>query len=94
VLSLRTVVTPLLCGCRYPGQTASIELAVLAAVKEQLNRRQPPENITRNFLRLLSATAGLVEVSDPRWRHATGTMHQYNATSGYLWLPLATSDYL
>lgn len=40
-----------------------VESIVLQAVREQLNKRQPPENITRNFLRLLAATCGLVEVS-------------------------------
>ena len=40
----------------------TVEQIVMDAVREQLNRRQPAENITRNFLRLLSASCGLVEV--------------------------------
>jgi len=47
---------------RYAGVQETVELIVMDAVREQLNRRQPPENITRNFLRLLSASCGLVEV--------------------------------
>ncbi|XP_069674723.1 integrator complex subunit 1 isoform X2 [Periplaneta americana] len=47
---------------RYVGSQDSVEQIVMDAVREQLNRRQPPENITRNFLRLLSAACGLVEV--------------------------------
>ncbi|KAJ9601644.1 hypothetical protein L9F63_000177 [Diploptera punctata] len=39
-----------------------LQMIVMDAVREQLNRRQPAENITRNFLRLLSASCGLVEV--------------------------------
>lgn len=39
-----------------------MEQIVLEAIKEQLNRRQPPETITRNFLRLLSSACGLVEI--------------------------------
>ncbi|XP_063229314.1 integrator complex subunit 1 isoform X2 [Bacillus rossius redtenbacheri] len=48
--------------CRYPSSQENVETIVMEAVREQLNRRQPAENITRNFLRLLSATCGLVEV--------------------------------
>ncbi|XP_071443700.1 integrator complex subunit 1 [Hetaerina americana] len=47
---------------RYANSSESVEQVVMDAVREQLNRRQPPENITRNFLRLLTSTAGLVEV--------------------------------
>ncbi|KAJ1532280.1 hypothetical protein ONE63_000894 [Megalurothrips usitatus] len=47
---------------RYNGQQEIIESIVTEAIKEQVVRRQPPENTTRNFLRMLSATCGLVEV--------------------------------
>ncbi|XP_046407555.1 integrator complex subunit 1 [Ischnura elegans] len=47
---------------RYANSSESVEQIVMDAVREQLNRRQPPENITRNFLRLLTSSAGLVEV--------------------------------
>ncbi|XP_032686897.1 integrator complex subunit 1 isoform X2 [Odontomachus brunneus] len=59
---------------RYSHCMENIESIVLEAVKEQLNRRQP-ESITRNFLRLLSATCGFVEIRNiavPRlemWLH-------------------------
>ncbi|XP_021917589.1 integrator complex subunit 1 [Zootermopsis nevadensis] len=47
---------------RYVGAQDAVEQIIMDAVREQLNRRQSPENITRNFLRLLSASCGLVEV--------------------------------
>lgn len=47
---------------RYNGSYDVVESIVTEAIKEQLLRRQPPENTTRNFLRMLSATCGLVEV--------------------------------
>ncbi|KAG8225318.1 hypothetical protein J437_LFUL001933 [Ladona fulva] len=47
---------------RYANSQEAVEQIVMDAVREQLNRRQPPENITRNFLRLLTSSAGLVEV--------------------------------
>ncbi|XP_014467728.1 PREDICTED: integrator complex subunit 1 isoform X2 [Dinoponera quadriceps] len=59
---------------RYAHCMENIESIVLEAVKEQLNRRQP-ESITRNFLKLLSATCGFVEIRNiavPRlemWLH-------------------------
>ncbi|XP_012280876.1 integrator complex subunit 1 [Orussus abietinus] len=59
---------------RYAHCIDNIELIVLEAIKEQLNRRQP-ESITRNFLRLLSSTCGFVEIRNiaiPRlevWLH-------------------------
>lgn len=39
-------------------------MTVLEIVKENLSRRQAPDSITRNFLKLLTSAAGLVEVSD------------------------------
>ncbi|XP_015601368.1 integrator complex subunit 1 isoform X2 [Cephus cinctus] len=59
---------------RYAECLEVIELIVLEAIKEQLNRRQP-ESITRNFLRLLSSACGFVEIRNiaiPRlevWLH-------------------------
>jgi len=47
---------------RYEGAQETVQQIVMDAVREQLNRRQPAENITRNFLRLLSSSCGLVEV--------------------------------
>lgn len=47
---------------RYNGSHEVVEQIVTEAIKEQLLRRQAPENTTRNFLRMLSATCGLVEV--------------------------------
>ncbi|XP_049803946.1 integrator complex subunit 1 isoform X1 [Schistocerca nitens] len=47
---------------RYASSQEAVEQIVMEAVREQLNRRQPPDNITRNFLRFLTACAGLVEV--------------------------------
>ncbi|XP_067009610.2 integrator complex subunit 1 [Anabrus simplex] len=47
---------------RYANCQESVEAIVMEAVREQLNRRQPTDSITRNFLRLLSASCGLVEV--------------------------------
>ena len=44
-----------------------VEQVVLAAVRDQLNRRggpaAPAENITRNFLKLLSSACGIAEVN-------------------------------
>lgn len=47
---------------RYNGSYDIVEPIVAEAIKEQLLRRQAPENTTRNFLKMLSATCGLVEV--------------------------------
>ncbi|XP_011171982.1 integrator complex subunit 1 [Solenopsis invicta] len=61
-------------GPRYAHCVENIELIVLEAVKEQLNRRQA-ETITRNFLKLLSSACGFVEIRNiavPRlevWLH-------------------------
>jgi hypothetical protein len=40
----------------------SIERYVMEIVHEQINRKQGTDNITRNFLRFLSSSCGLVEV--------------------------------
>ncbi|KAK7791007.1 hypothetical protein R5R35_007901 [Gryllus longicercus] len=47
---------------RYSGAHENVEQVVMEVVREQLNRRQPAENITRNFLRLMASCCGLVEV--------------------------------
>ena len=48
---------------RFQGLEESIERYVMEVVHEHLNRRQGPDNITRNFLKLLTSACGLVEVS-------------------------------
>ena len=47
---------------RYSTNQDAVETTVLEVVKETLNRRQAPDNINKNFLKLLSSAAGLVEV--------------------------------
>ena len=47
---------------RYQGMEESIERYVMEIVHEQINRKQGTDNITRNFLRFLSSSCGLVEV--------------------------------
>lgn len=47
--------------CRYSNCPDYIEFMVLEVVKEQVTRRQV-ETTTRNFLKLLSTTSGLVEI--------------------------------
>lgn len=47
---------------RYDELTESVEDYVLDVLKEQLNRRQPMDNVSRNLLRLLTATCGYKEV--------------------------------
>lgn len=47
---------------RFSMNQEVVEATVLEIVKETLNRRQAPDNITRNFLKLLASAAGLVEV--------------------------------
>jgi integrator complex subunit 1 len=42
---------------------AIVEHYVMEVIHEQLNRRQGPDNITRNFLRFITNACGLVEVS-------------------------------
>ena len=48
---------------RYQGMEGHIERSVMDVIHEQLNRRQGPDNITRNFLKFLTNACGLVEVS-------------------------------
>uniref|UniRef100_A0A1B6EU77 Uncharacterized protein n=1 Tax=Cuerna arida TaxID=1464854 RepID=A0A1B6EU77_9HEMI len=47
---------------RFSMNQEAVEATVLEIVRENLNRRQAPDNITRNFLKLLASAAGLVEV--------------------------------
>lgn len=47
---------------RFNHISASIEKFVIETIKEQLNRRQAPDSLTRNFLRFLSSTSGIGEV--------------------------------
>nr|XP_004666400.2 integrator complex subunit 1 isoform X2 [Jaculus jaculus] len=47
---------------RYEDLTESVEEYVLDMLRDQLNRRQPIDNVSRNLLRLLSATCGYKEV--------------------------------
>lgn len=51
---------------RFLTNQDAVEMTVLEIVKENLSRRQAPDSITRNFLKLLISAAGLVEVSDER----------------------------
>lgn len=47
---------------RYTQSQDVVEVIVLEAIKEQLSRRQQPEAITKNFVKLLSTACGLVEI--------------------------------
>ncbi|KAA0705456.1 Integrator complex subunit 1 [Triplophysa tibetana] len=47
---------------RYDELAESVEEYVLEVLKDQLNRRQPMDNVSRNLLRLLTATCGYKEV--------------------------------
>ncbi len=51
---------------RYPGMQGVVEHLVMEAVRDQLGRRQAGggtgDNITRNFIRFLTAACGLTEV--------------------------------
>ncbi|KAJ7992419.1 hypothetical protein DPEC_G00278350 [Dallia pectoralis] len=47
---------------RYEELSESVEDYVLDVLKDQLNRRQPMDNVSRNLLRLLTATSGYKEV--------------------------------
>lgn len=47
---------------RYDELTDSVEDYVLDVLRDQLNRRQPMDNVSRNLLRLLTATCGYKEV--------------------------------
>ncbi|NXC33659.1 INT1 protein, partial [Campylorhamphus procurvoides] len=47
---------------RYEDLAESVEEYVLDMLRDQLNRRQPMDNVSRNLLRLLTATCGYKEV--------------------------------
>uniref|UniRef100_A0A7M4FIM5 Integrator complex subunit 1 n=1 Tax=Crocodylus porosus TaxID=8502 RepID=A0A7M4FIM5_CROPO len=47
---------------RYSDLAESVEEYVLDMLRDQLNRRQPMDNVSRNLLRLLTATCGYKEV--------------------------------
>ena len=47
---------------RYLHLQEAIEHIVMEVVREQLNRRQGTDNITRNFVKFLISACGLVEV--------------------------------
>ncbi|XP_039629898.1 integrator complex subunit 1 [Polypterus senegalus] len=47
---------------RYEELSESVEDYVLDVLRDQLNRRQPMDNVSRNLLRLLTATCGYKEV--------------------------------
>ena len=47
---------------RYQGMQTQIEHLVMDAVREQLNRRQDTDNITRSFLKFLISVCGLPDV--------------------------------
>uniref|UniRef100_A0A8C4SHK8 Integrator complex subunit 1 n=1 Tax=Erpetoichthys calabaricus TaxID=27687 RepID=A0A8C4SHK8_ERPCA len=47
---------------RYEELAESVEDYVLDVLRDQLNRRQPMDNVSRNLLRLLTATCGYKEV--------------------------------
>ncbi|KAK7940544.1 hypothetical protein WMY93_003870 [Mugilogobius chulae] len=46
---------------RYDDLAESVEDYVLDVLRDQLNRRQPMDNVSRNLLRLLTATCGFKE---------------------------------
>lgn len=46
---------------RYEELAESVEDYVLDVLRDQLNRRQPMDNVSRNLLRLLTATCGYKE---------------------------------
>lgn len=47
---------------RYEELADGVEEYVLDMLRDQLNRRQPMDNVSRNLLRLLTATCGYKEV--------------------------------
>ncbi|XP_070617468.1 integrator complex subunit 1 isoform X2 [Erythrolamprus reginae] len=47
---------------RYDDLADSVEEYVLDMLRDQLNRRQPMDNVSRNLLRLLTATCGYKEI--------------------------------
>lgn len=55
-------VTIICFGLRYEELAESVEEYVLDVLRDQLNRRQPMDNVSRNLLRLLTATCGYKEV--------------------------------
>lgn len=52
---------PHLTYLRYEELAESVEDYVLDVLRDQLNRRQPMDNVSRNLLRLLTATCGYKE---------------------------------
>lgn len=56
-----TILSSPLVFCRYEELSESVEDYVLEVLKDQLNRRQPMDNVSRNLLRLLTATCGYKE---------------------------------
>lgn len=55
-------VTIICFASRYEELAESVEEYVLDVLRDQLNRRQPMDNVSRNLLRLLTATCGYKEV--------------------------------
>lgn len=47
---------------RYDELAESVEEYVLDVLRDQLNRRQPIDSVSRNLLRLLASTCGYKEV--------------------------------
>lgn len=47
---------------RYDDLAESVEEYVLDMLRDQLNRRQPIDNVSRNLLRLLTSSCGYKEV--------------------------------
>lgn len=76
--------------CRYDELAESVEDYVLDVLRDQLNRRQPMDNVSRNLLRLLTATCGYKEarlmavqrlemwLQNPKVRDVTVSMEQSN----------------
>ena len=61
---------------RYVGLQNVIEHMVMEIVREQLNRRQGTDNITRNFLKFLTSACGLVEVSTSSLHTPAGVSYE------------------
>lgn len=49
-------------SCRFKGIEESIENIVIETVKDQINRRQATEGISKHFLKFLSCMCGIPEV--------------------------------
>jgi integrator complex subunit 1 len=47
---------------RYKGTEEVVENIVIDAIKDQLNRRQATEGISKHFLKFLCAMCGITEV--------------------------------